>query len=463
MKIFLVTPSQYRVYGNFLAVDYPSLSLAYLGAVLLKYGHSVRIGDIDADKISERSFINTIKAENYDLVGITATTPIFKEAVKLSRLVKEHSNAFTVLGGMHASVMPQEAMKFNSVDFVVKGEGEKTLIELVNYLEGRVKLEDVDGIYYRKNGKVAKTKDRELICNLDEIPFPARHLHRNQNYTYPDTLTAPVFPIITSRGCPSRCTYCATNIIFQHKFRMRTPENIVNEIEFLVKKYKAREIHIWDDNFTFMKSRVIEIKDEIKKRNLRLKFAFPNGIRVDRVDKDILKALKEMGTYSISFGIESGSKKTLNRIKKGLRLELVEEVFKITRKLGMEIWAFFMLGLPDEDEERIRETIDFAKKSNPDIAKFHILKPYPGTKVYEELLSENLILDHDFDNYGIHTPPVHRLKSLTADQILEWQKRAYRSFYLRPGVLMKHIFRLKSIRRLKSNFITGRNVLRIMK
>lgn len=460
MKVLLVAPSQSKVYGNFSAPDFPSLGLGYLGAVLEKSGHIVKITDIDADKVTEQEFIKTLKTEDYGLIGITTVTPIFNEAIYLSKLIKDNSDAFTVLGGIHVSAMPEESMKFDSVDFVIKGEGERTIVELIDYLEGRRELESVDGIYYRQNGKISKNKDRELIFNLDELPFPARHLYNSQNYTYPDTLATPVFPIITSRGCPARCTYCAANCIFQRKFRTRTPENIVNEIELLVRKFKAREIHIWDDNFALIKSRVIRIKDEMKRRNLRLKFAIPDGIRIDCVDEDILKALKEMGTYSIAFGIESGSQRTLDRVKKGIKLECIAEVFKLTRKLGIEIWAFFIIGLPDEDETRIRETIDFAKKINPNIAKFHILKPYPGTEVYEELLSHNLILDYNFDNYGIHTPPVHRLKNLTANQILDWQKRAYRSFYLRPAILLKQLCRLKSIFRLKLNIIAGKNILK---
>lgn len=460
MKILLISPSQNRIYGELSAPDFPSLGLGYIGAVLEKSGHDVKIIDIDADKTSEQNLIAILKTEDYTMVGITSTTPTFNEATHLADLVKKNSKAFTVLGGVHVSLMPEESMKFNSVDFIVKGEGEKTIVELADYLEGRIKLESVDGVYYRQDGKILKNKDRELISNLDEIPFPARHLYNNRNYTYPDTLTTPAFPMFTSRGCPARCTYCAANCIFTRKFRARTAKNIVDEIELLVKKFKAREIHIWDDNFTLIKSRVIEVKNEIKERNLNLKFAFSNGLRIDCVDEDILKALKEMGTYSIAFGVESGSQKTLDKIKKGIKIECVEEIFKLTRKLGMEIWAFFIIGLPDEDEGRIKETIEFAKKINPDVAKFHILKPFPKTEAYNELLSRNLILDHNFGNYGLHTPPVHRLSSLSQDQILEWQNRAYRSFYLRPSILLRHLFRLKSIYRLKLNFLAGKNILK---
>ncbi|NQU94916.1 MAG: radical SAM protein [Candidatus Omnitrophica bacterium] len=462
MKILLAAPSQSKIYGKLSAPDFPPLGLGYIGSVLEAAGRTVNIIDMDADKISEKDFIKKLEEHNYDLVGITTTTPTFNEAISLSKLVKKYSKALTVLGGIHVTALPEESMKFDSVDFIVKGEGERTIVELADYLEGRRGPESIDGIYYRKNGKVHKNKDRELIDNLDEVPFPARHLCNNRNYTYPDTLATPVFPIITSRGCPARCTYCAGSCIFKRKFRTRSPKNIVDEIEYLVREFGAKEIHIWDDNFALIKSRVIRIKDEIKKRNLRLNFAVPDGMRIDSVDEELLSALKEMGIYSIAFGIESGSQKILDRIKKGIKLERIEEVFKITRKYGIEIWAFFIMGLPGETADDIRKTIEFAKKINPDIAKFHILKPFPGTEVYDELLGNNLIFEHNFDNYGIHTSPVHRLKDLTAEEIRDLQKRAYREFYLRPGIFLKQARRLKSIHRLKLNFDAGKNLLKAM-
>lgn len=462
MKILLVAPSESHIYGNFKPPGYPPLGLSYLGAILEEAGHIVKILDIDADKIKDGDFARCLKAGSYGLVGITTTTPTLNKSVHLTELAKKYSNAYTVLGGVHVSVRPEETMKFPSVDFVVVGEGERTIIELVSCIENNLNPESVDGVCYRENGRILKTKPRELISNLDEIPFPARHLYKNQNYSYPDTLASPTFPIFTSRGCPSMCTYCASKCVFKGKFRARSPKNIVDEIEFLVKRFKAKEIHIWDDNFIFLKPRVLETKEEIKKRNIRVKLAFPNGMRVDCVDKDILKALKDMGTYSIAFGVESGNQETLDRIKKGVKLKRIEETFKLTKKFGIETWAFFIIGLPGENESRIKDTIGFALKINPDVAKFHVLKPYPGTVCYEEFVSKGQITDYNFDNYSIHMPPVHRLEDLREEEISYWQKYAYKKFYLRPSIFLKHIKRLKSFHRLKLNLITARSILKIV-
>lgn len=463
MKLLLVVPSQSDTYGSFSAPDYPSLGLAYLGAVLEKAGHFVRIIDIDADKVSDQDFIKESTTAGYKLVGITTTTPTFNKAVNLSKLVKANSKAYTVLGGIHATIMPEESIRSDSVDFIVKGEGEKTILELIDYLEGRTALESVDGIYYKQNGNILKNKDRALISNLNEIPFPARYLFNQQRYTYPDTLYNCAFPIITSRGCPANCTYCNSKNIFSRKFRYRSAENVVDEIEYLIKNFNAREIHIWDDNFTVRKERVFQIRDEIKRRRIKTKLAFPNGLRADYVDEETLRALKDMGTYSVAFGVESGNQRILDRINKNLKLEEIERAFRLAKKIGLETWAFFMFGLPTETEETIKDTINFAIKLNPDVAKFHILKPFPGSDVYKEFMEAGLLLDNNFDHFGIHTPPVHRLETLSPQDLLKWHKKAYRYFYLRPSMFVKQLLRLKSFNRIRLNFSAAFGVLKNMR
>ncbi|MBA4317469.1 MAG: B12-binding domain-containing radical SAM protein, partial [Flavobacterium sp.] len=402
MKILLINPSSYEVYGGLPPSFQMPLGLAYIASVAEKVGYDVEIIDIDAENLTEQQFVKRIKEINPALVGITCTTPVYSNAVKIAEIVKKTSNAVTVLGGIHPTIVPEESIKPTSVDIVVKGEGEKTFVDLVRSIGQNNDLSKVNGIVYKKNGQIISTPQRELIQNLDEIPFPARHLFKTQKYTYPDSLKKKTFPIITSRGCPGRCTFCNTQHIFGHRFRARSAKNVVEEIELLINKYGAEEIHIWDDNFTTDKKRVFEIRDELKKKNIKIKFAFPNGLRADFLNEEILTALKEMGTYSIAVGVESGSQDILNRAKKGIKLEKIAEVVKAAKKLKLETWAFFMFGLPGETKDTIDATIDFAKKIDPDIAKFHILKPFPGTEVYHYLLDNGLIISKDYDKYGIH-------------------------------------------------------------
>jgi len=462
MKILLVNPSKADIYGAALSYDFPPLSLGYIGAVLDKAGHQVKIIDIDTDRISKERFLKIIKG-NYELVGFTATTPTFKEAEKLCRLVKEDTNAVTVLGGIHATIAPHECLQHEHIDFLVRGEGEVTILDLINAIQDKKDYQGVKGISYRREGRVVHTPDRELIKDLDEIPFPARHLFNQQKYNYPDAFLTPILPIITSRGCPHDCSYCCTKLIFSRKVRFRSPKNVVDEIEQLIKKYHAKEIHIIDDNYTCNKRRVFEIGHELKKRKIKLKFAFPNCLRADQVDKEILKCLKDMGVYQVGFGVESGNQAVLNNAKRGLTLEQIEKAYSSAKQMGLETLGNFIFGLLNETEGTIKDTIKFAKEINPDIAKFHILKPFPGTEVFYQLREKGLMTEFDYSKYGINTRPVHRLPGLSEDDLIKWQKKAYREFYLRPSKIIKLLLRIKSWKRAKLVVESGFSIFKLLK
>lgn len=437
------------------------MGLAYLASMIGP--ESIDIIDVDSERMGEDAFADIVRLKNYNIAGFTVTTPTLNSSLALAKEVKKQSpGTIVVFGGIHPTIRPRETIANDCVDVIVKGEGELTFKELVENLRSGRDLSTVKGLIYKKDGKVEETGQRSLINNLDSIPFPARHLFKNKEYTYPDALYRNTAPIITSRGCPGFCTYCTINQIFKQGFRARSARNVADEIEFLVKDLNMKEIHIWDDNFTMIRERVFDIRSEILKRGLRVKFAFPNGIRADFLDRDILGALKDMGTYSLALGVESGSQEILNRTRKGIRLGKFEEIFKLTRKMGLETWAFFMFGLPGENASTIEKTIDFAKKMDPDIAKFHILKPYPGTEVYNYLKAKKFILTEDYDQFGIHTPPIHRLETLSSLDMLEWQKRAYASFYLRPGKIIKQLLRIKTLNRLILNFKAGLGLMKMV-
>ncbi|HCE45311.1 MAG TPA: B12-binding domain-containing radical SAM protein [Lentisphaeria bacterium] len=459
MKIFLINPSHGEVYGKLTPPDHPHLGLAYLAAVLEAEKHEVRIIDIDAEQITLDGLASLLKAENPDVVGITATTPVIYSAFKIAEIIKKNSSAYTVVGGMHATLMPEECAANEFVDFVVFGEGERTIVDLLECMRTGGKYSEIKGLVHKKGGETVKNESREPIQDLDSIPFPARHLFKNQKYTYPDALRFPAFPIITSRGCPGNCTFCTAKFMHGKRFRNRSAENILDEVEFLIKEYGAREIHIWDDNFITNRNRVFKFRDGIIKKNIKVLFSFPNGVRADFINREILQALKDMGTYSIAIGVESGNQRILDSIQKGIKLEQIENAFKLAKELKLETWGFFLLGLPEEDPKTMEETIDFAIKLDPDIAKFHILKPFPKSIVYEQLKSKGLIIDENYIHYGIHTSPVHRLPTVSQNELLEWQQKAYRRFYMRPSKMLKEIMRLKSWNRMKLNLSTGTSVL----
>lgn len=455
MKILLVNPSQYKIYGNMKMPDYPPMGLAYLGAVLENAGHNVSIVDIDAEKITDEMFVNI--AKEYDIVGFTATTPTYENALRLAELIKD-DDIITILGGIHATLMPDECAKTGVFNFIVRGEGEKTMLELCNGQD----IHTINGISFIDGDEVIHNPDRELIDDMDTIPFPAWYLFKHHKYSYPDSLTGSVMPVITSRGCPSNCTYCCSKFMFKRKIRFRSAKNIVDEIEMLTNIYKVKEIHFWDDNFTFNRERVFELRNEILRRGINLKFAFPNGLRTDKVDEEILKCLKEMGVYNISFGVESGNQDILNNMKKGTTLKQIENAYAISKKHGMETWGFFIIGTPKDTKESIMDTINFAKKINPDIAKFHILKPFPKTEVFDELNKKGLITEYDYSLYGMHTKPAHRLETLDENDLINLKKLAYREFYLRPSKILSHVLRMRSFERLKLNLLSVASIIKSM-
>ncbi|MBF0123320.1 MAG: radical SAM protein [Candidatus Omnitrophica bacterium] len=464
MNVLLVNPSQSALYGKIGSINQPHMGLACIGAVLEKEGCQVSLIDIDFDRISDESLTEIVCSRKIDLVGLTATTPVVKSAIQVANVVKKASSAVKVMiGGIHATIMPETLAAEPSIDFIICGEGEATVRDLVQSLQTGGDPAHVAGLFYRKGDQVVKTAPRLLIQDLDALPFPARHLFSSRQYSYPDTLYSPAFAIHTSRGCPGKCTFCQAQNFYGHKIRFRSAQSVADEVEILIKDFKAKEIHVWDDNFAAHKERVFLIRDEIKKRKLSPVFSFTAGIRVDTAcDERVLKAMREMGGYAIAFGVESGNQTVLNNIGKGITLDQARKAVHLAKKVGFEVWGFFMLGFPDESEKEMAETIAFAKELDPHIAKFHVLKPYPGSRMYEDMLKFGLIDDFNHENYGIHTFPVHHTKYVGGAKINEMQKRAYKEFYLRPSTMIKQLGRIRSANRLLNNLKAGVGILRLI-
>jgi radical SAM superfamily enzyme YgiQ (UPF0313 family) len=261
----------------------------------------------------------------------------------------------------------------------------------------------------------------------------------------PDALTKPVATIMTTRGCTGRCTFCCTKQIFgDMKVRERSVDRIVAEIDRMVKRFGVREVHFMDDCFTYKKERVLDFCGKIKALPYRLSFVFSNGIRADQVDEEILQNLKDIGLRYVMYGVESANEEILKRIRKGIRKQKFRDSVALAKRLGLQTWTCFILGLPGETEETIRESIEFAKELDPDFAKFFLLKPYPGSDVYKELSAGGWIIDMNYDCYGLYTGPVHRLPGLSRERMLYWRQRANREFYFRPKKILSHLMRIRS-------------------
>ncbi len=451
MDILLVNPSQTNIYGSGVRPPYPPLGLLYLGAVLLKEGYSVEIVDLDVDFSAVTDFIKYVKGYQPQVIGFTTVTPGYNSAVILADAIKAIFNPFIIFGGPHSSAMPEEVIKNRCVDGVIVGEGEGTIVEFMKHFKNG-EIVPVDGMIIKKGNVFFRRQKRNFIENLDELPFPSWSLLKHpMKYSPPDALRIPVATILTSRGCPYRCTFCQAPGIWGRKIRRRSIENVISEIKFLKERYKIREIHIADDDFTHDKEWTMNFLSEVRKKLTGMKFFFMNGLRIDNVDKEILEDMKMTGFVNVGFGIESGSQRILNRIKKGLTINEIKRKFSLAKKMGFKTWGFFILGLPGETLSSIKKTVNFSLSLDPDFAKYFYLVPYPGTAVYNEFLKEGYLTTKDFSRYGIYTEPVYEFPELSKTEIRTEFIRAYLKFYLRPQKILKILFKIRTITEFRLN------------
>lgn len=429
MNVVLIQPGNYK--SKPVEIK-PSLGLAYLAASLELDGHKVKVLDIYGSQKSIEEMLLELKQFKPDLCGFTVVTPSVHSVSDLSSHIKENFDIPIVVGGPHPSAIPDRTLNdFPNLDIAVFGEGEQTVRELVNTLEGTGDLSLVKGISYRNKGNIVKNDPRPLIGDLDSIPFPAWHLLDMDKYHELSkknmAINGNIFSIITSRGCPSRCTFCDTHTIWTRKCRERSPDNVVDEIETLYKKYDVKYLFFWDDTFVINKERAIEVCDQIIDRDIRIKWECHG--RVNFVDEKVLTKMKEAGCHSMGYGIESGSQETLNYIKKGITLEQAKRAIEITKKVGLETNAFWMIGFPNEKEEDIRKTIELNKSLPLDVHDtFSLLTPFPGTDLYKDMKKEGLILHEDWSSYfnrrADDIKPFIKTRYLSGEELFRLQRRA---------------------------------------
>lgn len=391
MKVLLIFPPDLKAVEPFASAPrkptpllwgFP-IGLGYLASYLEKFGHQVVILDCLRQEYTLEVIKKKIENIKPDLVGINILTPLAITAIAVARLVKEVDNSIPVVGGgPHATYDYLNLLKNYGFDYVVLGEGEITFSELVNFLSEEKErknrgLKKILGIAYRNQGRIVVNPLRPPIENLDDLPFPARHLVNFNDYII-DSLLPKALEIMGSRGCSHRCIFCSSSHFFG-RWRARSPENIITELEFLVRKYPQIESFLfYDDNFTLDKSRVIKLCKLLIKRDLN-KYQWNCLARVDQVNEEMLRFMKKAGCQKISYGIESGSPKILKNINKHLNLEVALKAIKLTKQAGIEALAFFMIGNPGENKETIRESIKFARKLNPTSTLWGITQIYPGT------------------------------------------------------------------------------------
>lgn len=437
MKVVLVNPPASAGFEiqSVLGLTAPPLGLAYIGAVLERDGFDVSIIDAPVTCESQDAVIKKLQGMEPDVIGVTSTTPNVGDAVSLITSIKENMpDAVTVLGGCHITFLPEDTMRScPAIDVGVIGEGEETMLELVHALERGKPLSGINGLIFRESGRLRKTEPRRLIPNLDDLPLPARHLLPMDKYTALGERT-PIGNIITSRGCPFRCIFCASSRLYGNTYRARSAESVLEEAEELSGRYKINFIEFVDDTFTISKKRSARIADLIRK--LDLTWAF--GSRVDTISEGLLRAFRRAGAVMFYMGIESASERVLRFLKKGISLDQVRAAIRAAKKVGIETTGSFIIGTPGERKEDVMKTIDFARTSGLDYAQFTAMTPYPGTEIYDIAKREGLLEENDWSKFTTIKPVMHT-KELTSGEIRQLVSLAYRRFYLRPKFLVEQV------------------------
>jgi len=428
-KAMLILPPSKSAIKSTLGVTGPPLGLGYLASALEKNGHEVRVIDSLAMGYDLADVKRTVQKFDPELVGITATTPAIYDAYSIARVVKEvNPDCRTVLGGPHVTFMARETLEeCPQVDVVVKGEGEQTIAELAS---GK-KLRAIKGIAFRKKGKIKESEKRGFVKNLDEIPFPAYHSLPMKKYEMRGIKFAAM---VTSRGCPFQCVFCSSSKLCGKIWRGRSPENVLEEIKLLREKFRVREIEFLDDTFTLNKERTKALCALIRKEKVDISWSCSS--RVDTINEELARELKEAGCHSIYLGVESGSQRSLNFLKKGINLNQAKKAVTVLKKLKLNTVSTFIIGIPGETVKAIEKTIKFAKKLTPTLAQFTILTPYPGTEIYEFARKNDLLLTKDWSKYTT-LDPVMKLPRLTAQRLKGLLRNAYISFYCRPTQILR--------------------------
>lgn len=375
---------------------YFPLGLGYIAQVLSKEGHSVAILDANAHRWSSEVIEQKIRDSRFDLVGISGLITEYKYIKWLvSVLKKHHPKKMILLGGGLATAVPKLILEKLDVDIIVVGEGEETVKELARVLINGGDLQKVKGIWYRENGSIHQTLPHELIQDLNCIPFPRWDLFPLDLYLKTPTLgfdadsSIKTMNLITSRGCPYRCVYCYHDM-WGYKFRARSADNIIEEINFLQKQYGVRGISFTDDTFILNKKIVYELCDKLISQKVKVLWSC-NG-RVDLVNPDLLKRMRRAGCVAIAYGIESGSQKMLDAMRKQVTVEQAKKAIQWTREADIAPLTYMIIGMIGETEQTVQETIDFCRQTAT-FAEFSILTPIPGTEVYKMAMEDGKIKD----------------------------------------------------------------------
>lgn len=456
MKILLIQPnSTNETSKEFISLQYP-LNLAYIASALKEAGNDISMVDFNVTDI--KLLPEIIKKFNPEIVGLTAMTPTIHFAKSIiSEIKKINPKIITILGGVHASALPKETMEdIEDLDYLVFGEGEKTAVELVDYIRDKRNLSKVAGILFRKGNKIIKNNPRELIKDLNTILFPSkdilplklyekRHVSRGFSREH-----LKIMELMTSRGCPNKCIFCAGHINYGNTIRFRSYDNIISEIKQSIEKYGITHISFLDDTFTLNRKLVGDLCKFCKEHKL----TWDCNARVNTVNYDFLKIMAESGCKKISFGVESGNSEILKKIKKNITLPQIIKTVKDAKKTGIRyVECTFMIGsCIEETKEDIKDTVKLIYQLMPDFIAVSIMCPFPGTEIYNTMLEKNLMNKNpDWSQFSVlgNLKRYDRIINLTSEEMSEIQHKILKDYYSSPKYILLQLKQLRTLDEIK--------------
>jgi len=486
LKILLASPES-NVWNSRKHIH---MGLGYLAGALLAHGYHVELWDAAVEEEFE-TLEEKLARDPYDVVGISAPTPLIPSAWEAAAIAKKHG-AITILGGPHLTLQPHESMQKPQVDLVVRGEAETTIIEIMRAIEKEMEISDwrlgdsdtqspqlfhpeagwsqILGLSWRNlEGKIQHNLDRPLADDIDAIPFPAHHMFKIERYTNLNPLTdgldmhARAYTIVTSRGCPYKCTYCSKPVTGD-TWRGRSVDNVIAEWEWLVKDLGATEIGVTDDIWNLDRERAKELCRGLIKANLNhVPWVTIHGMKVNNTDAELFQLMKQAGCKRVGFGVENGDDWMLrNVIKKGQTVNMVRDAFKWAKAAKLQTMGFFIFGMPGETEESMEKTIRLSLELDPDLAHFMMASPFPGTEMWETLKKHGNVFSDDMDwsQLAIQDNKAHfAFGDLDTETVERKWHEAHRRFYLRPKRIAKIATRKDTWQRLPYYAKTAANML----
>ncbi len=458
MDILLINPPWLTKDGNIwhgVKSTSPPLGLLYVAAFAEDRGRSVHVMDVNAERLHFEDIERFVLLHQPQWVAFTAVTAQILNTHRIAGIAKRVSpESKIVVGGVHATALPDEVLQDINIDFVIRGEGEESFFALV---DGRPR-ETIEGLSYRCDNRlqpIAHNAQGEPIQNLDSLPTPAYHLIHFALYkpAVGAYMRLPAINMTMTRGCPGKCTFCNSA---ETALRTRSPEHIVDEIQKLQAAYGIREVSFYDDTFTIYKQNVARLCDLIVEQRIDLTWSC--FARTDCISPPLLTKMKQAGCHQILFGIESADPAILETIRKPIDIEQTRKAVRMVQEAGIEVRAAFMFGNPGETVASMRRTIDFAKDLDPDIAIFNITTPYPGTKMFTWAKENGYLRTLDWNDYDLANS-VMQLPTVSAEEINRMYKTAYREFFFRPGFLLRRLLRMRSLGDIKMNLQALRSIM----